>query len=70
MGSGDILLLCTDGLLEHTQDDEDYFPRHLEHTLCEVKHLGARGIFDAVIGNVLAFGEPSDDISLVVIKRH
>src|SRR5439155_17175388 len=30
MGEGDILLLHTDGLVEHRSGDDDYCPRHLE----------------------------------------
>ena len=69
MGTGDILLLYTDGLLEHVRGDEPYFPRHLEHEIREVKHLGAREIFDRIKAHLLDFAKPSDDISFVVIKR-
>ena len=68
MGEGDILLLHTDGLSEHCRGSEYYFPARLEQKIREVKDLTAAGIFDAVTGDVLAFAEPSDDISLVVIK--
>jgi serine phosphatase RsbU (regulator of sigma subunit) len=68
MGEGDILLLHTDGLSEHCRGSESYFPARLEQKIREVKDLTAAGIFDAVTGDVLAFAEPSDDISLVVIK--
>jgi serine phosphatase RsbU (regulator of sigma subunit) len=68
MGEGDILLLHTDGLSEHCRGSEYYFPTRLEQQIREVKDLSAAGIFDAVTGDVLAFAEPSDDISLVVIK--
>jgi serine phosphatase RsbU (regulator of sigma subunit) len=69
MGAGDILLLHTDGLAEHSRDDESYVPAHLEQTLREVKHQGAAEIFEAVREDLLAFSQPSDDISMVVIKR-
>ena len=69
MGEGDILLLHTDGLSEHRRGDDDYFPWHLEQKIREVKHRAASEIFDAVSADVLAFSDPSDDISLVVIKR-
>ena len=70
MGSGDILLLCTDGILEHVRGEEDYYPVHLQETLRGNKHLGAKGIFDSILADVLDFGQPADDISLVVIKRN
>jgi serine phosphatase RsbU (regulator of sigma subunit) len=68
MGRGDILLLHTDGLSDHRSQDHAYFPGRLEQTLRAVKHLGAREIYEAVKKDVVAFGPPTDDISLVVIK--
>jgi serine phosphatase RsbU (regulator of sigma subunit) len=70
MGAGDILLLHTDGLSEHRRGDDEYVPHALETTLREVKHRDARGIYDAIIEDVLAFGRPADDIGLIVIKLH
>jgi serine phosphatase RsbU (regulator of sigma subunit) len=70
MGEGDILLLHTDGLVDHCDAGEDYyFPRRLEQKLREVKHQPAAEIFNAIKADLLAFSEPSDDISIVVIKR-
>ena len=71
MGAGDILLLCTDGLVEHSRrDGEDcYYPGRLEQTIREVKHEGATAIFEAIKSDLLAFNAPTDDISFVVIKR-
>jgi serine phosphatase RsbU (regulator of sigma subunit) len=69
MGSGDILLLCTDGLLEHGGADAPFFPEHLERTLRRFKHESARRIFDEIKKTALEFAAPTDDISAVVIKR-
>ena len=69
MGAGDILLLYTDGLLEHSRENEAYFPQRLEETVRSVKHQGAKQIFEAIKLDVLDFAAPSDDISVVVIKR-
>jgi serine phosphatase RsbU (regulator of sigma subunit) len=69
MGEGDILLLHTDELVEHGSADDQYYPRHLELKLREVKHQPADVIFEAIKADLLAFSELSDDISLVVIKR-
>ena len=69
MGAGDILLLHSDGLVEHGRKHESYFPHHLERKLREVKHLGAKEIFEAVRDDLQAFADPSDDISFVIIKR-
>jgi serine phosphatase RsbU (regulator of sigma subunit) len=68
-GAGDILLLHTDGLVEHHDDDAYYQPERLEQKLREVKDRTSAEIFDAIMADVQAFGTPSDDISLVVIKR-
>jgi serine phosphatase RsbU (regulator of sigma subunit) len=68
MGRGDILLLHTDGLSDHRTHDQAYFPGRLELTVRESKHLGAREIYEAIRKDVVAFGSPTDDISLVVIK--
>jgi len=69
MGHGDILLLPTDGLVEHSRGNEDYCPVHLERRLREVQHLPAREIFEAIMADLQAFNAPSDDVSIVVIKR-
>jgi len=69
MGAGDILLLHTDGLVEHRNGDDDYYPQRLEQKLREVKHQTAAEIFDAIRADLLDFSRPADDITLVVIKR-
>ena len=69
MGTGDILLLYTDGLLEHSNGEETYFPRSLEEKVREVKHLSAREIFESIKTHLLGFAERIDDISFVIIKR-
>jgi serine phosphatase RsbU (regulator of sigma subunit) len=68
MGAGDILLLHTDGLTDHRRSDEEYAPARLEAKLREVKRRDARGIYDAIMEDVLAFAPPADDVSLVVVK--
>jgi len=70
MGAGDILLLHTDGLSEHRRGEEEYSPHALERRVREVKDRDARGIYEAVMEDVLAFAAPADDISLVVVKLH
>ena len=69
MGSGDILLLHTDGLTEHESAGRAYYPTRLESRLRDVKHLSAAEIFEAVRTDLLRFSRPTDDISFVVIKR-
>ena len=69
MGAGDILLLHTDGLLEHRNATDYYYTGRLEQTLREVKYQTAAEIFDAIRTDILTFSNPADDISVVVIKR-
>jgi serine phosphatase RsbU (regulator of sigma subunit) len=69
MGRGDILLLHTDGMAEHCRDSEAYFPARLEAVIRRVKHQSAPEIYDAITADLIAFGEPADDVSFVVIKR-
>lgn len=67
MGDGDILLLYSDGLMEH--GGERYFPDRLEDLLRAVKQENAKHIWEAIRADVLSFSKPVDDISIVVIKR-
>jgi serine phosphatase RsbU (regulator of sigma subunit) len=69
MGEGDILLLHTDGLSEHKRGDEEYVPERLQAVIRQVKRESAKEVFEAVKEDVLAFSPPTDDVSLVVIKR-
>jgi len=69
MSPGDILLMGTDGLTEHSRGEESYSPDYLEDKLREVKDRSAREIFEAIERDLLAFSPPSDDVSVVVIKR-
>ena len=69
MGSGDILLLCTDGVAEHANEAESYAPERLEAAVRRSKLGSAREIFEAVWADLEEFSPPSDDVTLVVIKR-
>jgi len=69
MGTGDILVLHTDGVTEHGGERRPYYPLHFGEALRRRKHLPAREIYEGLRQDLLAFDEPSDDISLVVIKR-
>jgi len=68
MGAGDILLLHTDGFVEHTREDAPYYPQRAEATLRAVKDRSALEILDALEADVRQFATPTDDVSLVVIK--
>jgi serine phosphatase RsbU (regulator of sigma subunit) len=67
LAPGDILLLYTDGLLEHAEDR--YFPGELERLLANVADRPAEGICTAIRESMLAWAQPTDDISYVVIKK-
>ena len=67
LGSGDILLLATDGLYEH--GDDSYVPELLEQELARTRDLPALEISEALKRSILEFAAPKDDISFVVIKR-
>jgi serine phosphatase RsbU (regulator of sigma subunit) len=71
MGRGDILLLYTDGLVDHRDTGgHKYFPGRLEEKLKSGKHLPARQIFAQIKEDLLGFNnKPDDDITLVIIKK-
>ncbi len=69
MAHGDILILFTDGLAEHNNGEEDYFPSQLENRLREFKDHSAGEIYQAIMDDLLRFGPPEDDVSCVIIKR-
>jgi hypothetical protein len=49
--------------------DQQYFPGRLEAVIREAKRDTAREVFEAVKADLTAFNPPTDDISLVVLKR-
>ena len=69
MGRGDILLLSTDGLLEHSDDEADYVPARLEEVVRAAKHESASNIVQTITKDLLTFATPKDDISVIAIKR-
>lgn len=70
MGAGDILLLYSDGFSEHRNDREIlYLSGRLEQTLDRIKSGSASEIYFNLQDDLFNFAKPSDDISLVVIKK-
>ncbi len=67
LGSGDILLLATDGLTEH--GDGRFATDELPGCLDRVKDRSAREICAHLRDCALAFAPAADDISFVVIKK-
>jgi len=71
LGKGDIMLLYTDGLLDHANaEDNPFFPCLLELSLRKIKDLTAREIYFRLIEDMLSFGEPGDDLTLVIVKKN
>lgn len=71
MGKGDILILFTDGLMEHgVEQGVPWFDKILDQTVREVKHLSAEEIYRHIAGDMQKHAPPSDDISFVVIKKN
>lgn len=68
MGAGDIMLLHSDGLEDHSRDQSRYYSDRLEQCVREVKDRTAREIFDAIMQDLVAFAALTDDVSLVVVK--
>ncbi len=71
MGRGDILVLYSDGLSDHRDDQgRPYFPGRLEQVLRAHKQLPAREIFRRLIEDMRAFrADFEDDVAAVVIKK-
>jgi len=69
MGQGDIMVIYTDGLSEHENENGKQFFATMEGLLKSVKHLPASEIGAEIRKSILAFGKPRDDISYVVIKK-
>lgn len=69
MGENDIMIICTDGLLEQSRAGKTYYPQYLQDLICDVKNESAATICDAIQEDALNFHKQSDDISFIVIKR-
>lgn len=69
LGQGDVLLLRTDGFADHERDGVPYCRTELESTLRACQDEDARTIFETITADLRAFAPPTDDVSVVVIKR-
>lgn len=66
-GPGDLLLLSTDGLLEHGKGK--FFPNEAEAVLRDNRDEDAETICSALEAAVGAYADPDDDISFVIIRK-
>lgn len=70
MGTGDILLLYSDGFSEHRDEKETlYFSSRLEKILNKIKDGSAKEIYFNLKEDLFYFAKPRDDISIVVVKK-
>ena len=67
LDDGDLLLLATDGLVEHL--DGAHFPAAVERSLVRLADADAAQVCRSLWQDLVAAGEPTDDVSLVVIKK-
>lgn len=69
LGTGDVLVLHTDGLSELKDGELDFCDRELERVLRRVKGESARNIYEAIREEVYRFSPPQDDMTIAVIKK-
>ena len=70
MGSGDILVLFTDGFSEQKDGQQNYIAERLEEQLKISKHKIAKDIFNDVKSDFINYcGSPDDDATMILIKK-
>jgi serine phosphatase RsbU (regulator of sigma subunit) len=69
LGTGDFMLLYTDGLLEHHNATGLFTDTQLEPVLREAKSGTAREIYRSLCGAMHAFAPFGDDVTIAVIKK-
>ncbi len=67
LGTGDLLVLATDGLFDHAEGT--YYPAAFERCLVDQADRPAHEVVHAIRAGLLAFAPPRDDVSVVVIKK-
>lgn len=71
MGSGDILVLYTDGFSEQRNGELNYIADRLEKQLMATKHLKAEEIFSRIREDFMKYCTiPDDDASMILIKKN
>ena len=69
IGVRDILLICTDGLTDHSADGIPYAGDRLEQRFREYKDQPLRDLADRLESDIREFGPVEDDLSVVMIRR-
>ncbi|MFC2167824.1 PP2C family protein-serine/threonine phosphatase [Acidobacteriota bacterium] len=71
---GDILLLYTDGVTEHTNSEGQYFydsesGGELEKAIHRNRDLSSKELFSKIKESLMDFSEPQDDVSYILVKK-
>lgn len=69
LGKGDIMLLFTDGLTEHTNGEKNFSETMLEGIIRESKNEPSRQIYENVKSEMHKYAKLEDDVTLVVVKK-
>jgi serine phosphatase RsbU (regulator of sigma subunit) len=74
LGSGDLLLACSDGILESFNEaDQEFGIERLETELRRAQGGSAESVLFSVLGAVQDFAAPrplTDDMTLVVVRNN
>jgi len=71
---GDILLLYTDGVTEHTNAKGELFygsesGGELEKTIHRNRDLSSKDLYERIKESLMEFSEPQDDVSYILVKK-
>lgn len=70
LAPGDIVLIHSDGVLDVRDSEGEMFGEaRLRHLVTEYASGGPKVLVEAILGTLHAFGEPSDDLTLVALQR-
>jgi serine phosphatase RsbU (regulator of sigma subunit) len=69
MGSGDMLLLCTDGVTDHASGQTPYVGERLEDWFRARARLPIRELVDSLAADIRSFAPLRDDASVVIVRK-
>ena len=70
LGSGDVVVMCTDGLTEASRAGEMFGTEGVVRVLDQSAHRRASDILEELLAAVRAWAdEPLDDVTIVVLKQ-